>query len=193
MTRTSPPYLPESWSCIRIAFKTLFPNSPTVIHNHLSLTLSSFQIKSIIGDKANTTEFLLPILLDTAKLIHNSDSSNKEMAEVKKPQILRRSFIEGLEDFDSTTQSQARHRTRRITPPRTLFNITVKDQNNINRTDNNTSDQNDVSHFTIFNTFTACFIFNCFHLVFFYIKRRMTSILNLPTIPNILLIHIIKH
>lgn len=83
----------------------------------------------MFGNSDNTSELMLPILLDMANLIRKAVRSGKEQRDVKQPyerappQILRRSFTEDTElddapfvmDIESTTKRNRRIHLRNNT------------------------------------------------------------------------------
>ncbi|KOB70353.1 Protein spaetzle [Operophtera brumata] len=96
-------------------------------------SLVASQVRSMFGN-TNTTDLMLPILLDMANLVRRAIRPGKETREVKQPQILRRSYTEDqtLDDefFDvgvepaPTPTRQELQRTRRIIPQNQKNTIT---------------------------------------------------------------------
>lgn len=140
----------------------------------------------MFGNSDNTTDLMLPILLDMANLIRRAVRSGKEPREVKQPydpqpQLLRRSFTEEseLDDelFDMGDETTT-PRIRRILPrnhtnkPNTgdrVQNTIQKEINNVTNTkvdvSNRDINQDTVKHcLTLEKTRTRlinyCFVFN---------------------------------
>ncbi|KAG6459670.1 neurotrophin 1 [Manduca sexta] len=120
----------------RVALASLVASQVTTPPGRTPMNLT--QVRSMFGDNGNTTELMLPILLDIANLFRRAVSPGKELKQVSPtPQMLRRSFVEETEDIESTTHDTTKHRTRRIIPPRTLPNRTAIEEH---KTDLNNTD-----------------------------------------------------
>lgn len=119
----------------------------------------------MFGNSDNTTDLMLPILLDMANLIRRAIRSGKEPREVKQPyepapsQLLRRSFTEDTElddePFDMGVEPLPPITRNRRIYPRNYINKTYtgnrlqntihKEINNATNTKDDVSKENDVS------------------------------------------------
>lgn len=103
----------------------------------------------------NTTDLMLPILLDMANLVRRAIRPGKETREVKQPPILRRSYTEDQTlDYDyfdvgvepaPTPTKQELQRTRRIIPQNQKNTITISNTDKIKTVENSTTVHDDVS------------------------------------------------
>ncbi|CAH0627453.1 unnamed protein product [Chrysodeixis includens] len=135
----------------RVALASLVANQVSTPPGRAPLNLA--QVRSMFGNNDNTTDLMLPILLDMANLIRRAVRSGKEPREVKipyepaPPQLLRRSFIEDTID-DEPFQIAAElttMRSRRILPRNHTNRINTGDrvQNSIHRETNYTNRTHD--------------------------------------------------
>uniref|UniRef100_A0A2H1X1H8 SFRICE_011184 n=1 Tax=Spodoptera frugiperda TaxID=7108 RepID=A0A2H1X1H8_SPOFR len=140
----------------RVALASLVSSQVSTPPGRAPLNLA--QVRSMFGNSDNTTDLMLPILLDMANLIRRAVRSGKEPREVKQPydpqpQLLRRSFTEESElddePFDMGDETTT-PRPRRILPrnhtnkPNTgdrVQNTIQKEINNVTNTkvDNSTT------------------------------------------------------
>nr|XP_021182041.2 neurotrophin 1 isoform X1 [Helicoverpa armigera] len=148
----------------RVALASLVTSQVSTPPGRAPLNLA--QVRSMFSNSDNTTDLMLPILLDMANLIRRAVRSGKEPREVRlpyepvKPQLLRRSFTEASElddePFDMGTEPQP-IRNRRIFPR----NHTNKYTGDLNRRikttiqkDSNVTNKNDDRNITTSSTTT---------------------------------------
>ncbi|KAJ8732355.1 hypothetical protein PYW08_015085 [Mythimna loreyi] len=143
----------------RVALASLVSSQVSTPPGRAPLNLA--QVRSMFGNSDNTTDLMLPILLDMANLIRRAVRSGKEPREVKQPhepappQLLRRSFTEdteiddesfdiGVEPLPPITRTRRifpRNYTNKTHPGDRIHNITQKEIKNVTNTkdDNNST------------------------------------------------------